>query len=98
MLEAVARGKDLEVFVFCAAVGVDHRWRGGETANRLIDEVVRECRRRARDAGCETMSIRGKIGVQNAASQFLAKRFGLEPDPEYDDFYQYWFCTVAVDA
>lgn len=98
LLDAIAADDTLEVFVYCAAVSLENRHRGGGTANRLMARVLHECCLRARGAGCRTLAVRGKIHRENLASQLLAKRFALEPQPDYDDEYQIWGRTVPVDA
>ncbi|MFZ2511850.1 MAG: hypothetical protein WAW85_12280 [Gordonia sp. (in: high G+C Gram-positive bacteria)] len=96
LLDENVNGDGLEVFVYCAAVGVERRNCGGHTADLMVERLLRDCRERARAASCRRLMIRGKIHRENRASQFLAKRFGLEPEPSYDGDYQYWVC--ATDA
>lgn len=78
-LEVTARENDCDVFIASAAIGLDHRGKGGPMADALMLQIRETAVERCRGLGKQEVLLWGKIHSKNLPSQAMVKRAESEP-------------------
>jgi hypothetical protein len=86
-----------EYFIRAVAVALTHRGAGGVVADAAMTDALTEIARRMAAAGHDRFIVSGLIHHDNAPSQAMARRQGLQStDPLPGDSYVRWRAQIDV--